>query len=185
MRTTCFLLATLALTVQSAVASDAYADVNAMRAAFSHIRSVTAVERFSTGDIATVEYRAPDRFHVTMAKSQILLAGNVEYDKRTGGAWKRSSLGAEHQALVEAAWQLAGPPDIDLHKLFTITMLISKTIDGLPVRGYLMHDAAGAYDETVWIGPNHLPVAARIQTPDETLEIHYIGYNGSVLIAMP
>ena len=186
MRTISFLIIALALTAQNtAAAGDVYADVSSMRVAFAHVRSVTAVERFSSGDVATVEYLSPNRYHITMPSSQIVLAGNVEYSKQTGGVWKQSTNGAEHQALLTAAWELAGPPSIDIRKLFTITALRTKTIDGAPVRGYLLHDTTGAYDEIVWIGPNDLPVAARFEMPDQTVDVHYINYNASVLIATP
>ena len=186
MRTISFLLLALALSVQrTAAAGDPYADVNGMRFAFEHVRSVVAIERFQTGELATVEYASPDRYHITMPTSQIILAGNVEYSKRIGGAWKRSPNGPEHQALLAAAWQLAGPPDIDIRKLFRITALGTKTIDREPVRGYQVHDIAGAYDEILWINTNDLPVVATIEMPEQTVKIHYVDYNASVLIAMP
>ena len=49
----------------------------------------------------------------------------------------------------------------------------------------MLHDAAGAYDATIWIGPTYLPVFASIQMPDQTIKIHYINYNASVDVAMP
>lgn len=186
MRSITLLLIAFALTAPRALAaSDPYADISRMRLALTHLRSVVAVERFSSGELATVEYVSPNRYHITMPGSQIVLAGNVEYDKRAGGHWKRSPNGAEHQALLGAAWNLAGSTDIDVHKLFTITPLGAKTVDRTPVRGYMLHDANGAYDEVVWIGPTYLPVAASIQMPDQTLNIHYIAYNTSIMIAMP
>ncbi len=166
-------------------AHDPYADLNVMRLAFAHVRSVVAVERFGTGETATVEYAKPNRFHITMRRSQIVLAGNVEYDKKIGGVWKRSPNGAEHQAMLSAAWNLAGPTDIDIHKLFTITSLGTRKMERATVRGYLLHDTAGAYDEIVWVGPNYLPVMASIQMPDQTLWLHFIAYNTSVIIATP
>jgi hypothetical protein len=186
MRTISFLLLAVALGAPiSAAASDPYADVSAMRLAFVHVRSVVAIERFQTGDVATIEYASPNRYHITMPSSQMILTGNVEYSKRVGGVWKRSPNGAEHQALLSEVWELAGPPSIDIHKLFTITSLGAKTIDREPVRGYQLHDIAGAYDEILWINPNDLPVVAIIEMPEQTVKIHYVDYNASVLIAMP
>jgi hypothetical protein len=186
MRTIVLLLVVLAANAPKVLAaSDPYADISRMRIAFMHVRSVVAVERLGSGSLATVEYASPNRYHITMRASQIVLAGNAEYTKRTGSAWSRSPDGAEHQALMQAAWNLAGPPGVDIHKLFTITSLGSKKMDRESVRGYLLHDAAGAYDAIVWIGPNYLPVAASIEMPDQTLRIHYIAYNTSVLIATP
>jgi hypothetical protein len=104
MQTYAVLLTALALTGQNAgAAPDPYADVNAMRVAFTHVRSVVAVERFNTGATATVRYAAPNRFHITMPRSEIVLAGDVEYSRRAGAPWQRSSEGAEHQALLMAA----------------------------------------------------------------------------------
>jgi hypothetical protein len=186
MQTIPALLAVLALSGQNAVAGpDSYADVNAMRAAFTHVRSVVAVERFNTGETVVVKYAAPNRFHITMPRSEIMLAGNVEYAKQPGRPWKRSPHGAEHQVLLMAAWQLAGPPDLDIHKLFMITSLGTKNIAGNPVRGYQLLDTAGAYDETVWINADDLPVAARITSSEQTISIHYTNYNASAMIAMP
>ncbi len=186
MRTLTLLLFGLALTAQpAAAATDPYADVSTMRSAFTHVRSVVAVERFSTGQTATVEFASPNRYHIVMPRSQIILAGNVEYARANGGSWRRAPHGAEHQALLQASWQLAGPPNIDIHRLFTITALGTRTIDNAPVRGYLLHDANGAYTETIWINANNLPAAARIEMPTETVDIHYINYNASVLIAKP
>jgi hypothetical protein len=186
MRSISLILLALALTAPRAIAaSDPYADISTMRVAFSHIRSVIAVERYSSGEFATVEYASPNRFHVTMRASQIALAGNVEYDRQIGGVWKRSPNGAQHQALLSAAWNIAGTPSVDVHKLFTITSLGSKRIDRTTLRGYLLHDAAGAYDATIWMGPTYLPVFASIQMPDQTIKIHYINYNASVDVAMP
>ncbi|HEX4014003.1 MAG TPA: hypothetical protein VHX17_08965 [Candidatus Cybelea sp.] len=186
MRSIILVLTALALTAPKALAAgDPYADISTMRVAFSHVRSVVAVQRYSSGELATVEYASPNRYHVTMHASQIVLAGNVEYDRKAGSAWKRSSNGAQHQALLSAAWNIAGPTNIDVHKLFTITSLGSKKIEGTTLRGYLLHDAAGAYDATVWIGPTYLPIYASIQMPDQTIKVHYIAYNTSVDVAMP
>lgn len=186
MRTVTLLVVALALTAASAAAArDPYADVSTMRLAFSHVRSVVAVERFSSGEVATVEFASPNRFHITMPQSQIMLAGNVEYTKSVNGGWKRSAHGAQHQALLNASWYLAGPTDIDIHKLFTITSLGTKRTDHASVRGYMLHDTAGAYNEIVWIGPNYLPVAASIEMPDQTIKIHYVAYNSPTMLAMP
>lgn len=186
MRSIILILVALALTAPRAfAASDPYADISTMRVAFSHIRSVVAVQRYSSGEFATVEYASPNRYHVTMRRSQIALAGNVEYDRQIGGVWKRSPNGAEHQALLSAAWNIAGTPNVDVHKLFTITSLGSKRIDRTTLRGYLLHDSAGAYDATIWIGPTYLPVFASIQMPDQTIKVHYINYNASLDVAMP
>jgi len=186
MQTFSVLLAALALTGQSApAAADPYADVNAMRVAFTHVRSVVAVERFDTGETATVKYAAPNRFHITMPRSEIVLAGDVEYSRRAGAIWQRSFEGAEHQVLLVAAWQLAGPPELDIHKIFTITSLGTKSVAGAPLRGYRLHDTSGAYDETLWINADNLPVVARIASSEQTISIHYTNYNAQVLIAMP
>ncbi len=186
MQTFSVLLAALALTGQSApAAADPYADVNAMRVAFTHVRSVVAVERFDTGETATVKYAAPNRFHITMPRSEIVLAGDVEYSRRAGAIWQRSFEGAEHQVLLVAAWQLAGPPELDIHKLFTITSLGTKSVAGAPLRGYRLRDTSGAYDETLWINADNLPVVARIASSEQTISIHYTNYNAQVLIAMP
>jgi len=186
MQTIPALLAALALNGQNAVAGpDSYADVNAMRIAFTHVRSVVAVERFNTGETVVVKYAAPNRFHITMPRSEIMLAGDVEYAKQPGRPWKRSPNGAEHQVLLMAAWQLAGPPDLDIHKLFMITSLGTKSVGGNPVRGYQLLDTAGAYSETVWIDADDLPVAARITSSEQTISIDYTNYNASAMIAMP
>jgi len=186
MRSISLILVALALTAPRAIAAgDPYADISTMRVAFSHVRSVVAVQRYSSGEFATVEYASPNRYHVTMRTSQILLAGNVEYDRQIGGVWKRSPNGAQHQTLLSAAWNIAGTPNVDVHKLFTITSLGSKRIDRTTLRGYLLHDAAGAYDATIWIDRTYLPVFASIQMPDQTIKIHYINYNASVDVAMP
>jgi hypothetical protein len=186
MQTIPVLLAALALTGPiAAAADDPYGDVNAMRVAFTHVRSVVAIERFNTGESVVVKYASPNRFHIAMPRSEIVLAGNVEYAKQPGRPWKRSPDGAEHQVLLMAAWQLAGPPELDIHKLFTITSLGTKTVAGSPVRGYRLHDTAGAYDETVWINADNLPVAARIASSEQTISIRYTNYNAPAMIAMP
>lgn len=186
MQTIPVLLAALALNGQNAVVGpDAYADVSAMRIAFTHVRSVEAVERFNTGETVVVKYAAPNRFHITLPRSEIDLAGNVEYAKQTGRPWKRSPNGAEHQVLLMAAWQLAGPPELNIHQLFIITSLGTKSVAGVPVRGYRLYDTAGAYGETIWINADDLPVAARIESPEQTISIHYTSYNGSTVIARP
>lgn len=84
-----------------------------------------------------------------------------------------------------AAWQLAGPPELDIHKLFTITSLGTKSVAGGPLRGYRLHDSSGAYDETLWINADNLPVVARIESSEQTISIHYTNYNAQALIAMP
>jgi len=188
MRTTlvfCLAFTQMALATAHAATQDPYTAVNAMRVAFSQIRSVTATERFSNGDVATVQYNLPDRFHITTAASQIILTGETEYDKRAAGRWTSSSHGAEHQALLAAAWQLGGPPSIDLHDLYTVEAQGTKTIGSTLVRGYLLHDTSGGNDETVWIGPDNLPVAARIVMSGQTIEIHYTNYNTSERVATP
>ena len=181
----CLALAQAAMAQTSARAQDAYDAVNAMRLAFSQVHSVIATEHFSNGDVATVEYNSPDRFHITTARSQIILSGDTEYVKPGSGRWIPSRNGAEHQAMLAAAWQLGGPPNIDLRNLYTIVPLGTKTIGSTLVRGFRLHDASGGNDETVWIGPDNLPVAARIEMSSETIEIHYTGYNTSVRVATP
>ena len=187
MQTIPVLLAAVALSGQYAVAGpDPYADVNAMRLAFTHVRSVVATERFNSGETVVVKYAAPNRrFHITMLALEIVLTGDVEYSKQSGRPWKRSPNGAEHQVLLMAAWQLAGPPDLDIHKLFMITSLGTKTVAGGVVRGYQLYDTAGAYGETIWINADNLPVAARIESSEQTISIHYANYNTSAMVAMP
>jgi hypothetical protein len=186
MRTIILLLVTVGLTAAKAAAiSDPYAEMSTLRLAFAHLRSVVAVEHFSSGQTATVEFASPNRFHITMTRSEILLTGNIEYAKRAGGVWKRSGSGAQHQALLSAARYPAGPTGIDIHKLFTITPLGMKKLDRELVRRCLLHDTSGAYDEIVWIGRNYLPIAVAIEMPDQTLKIHYVAYNTSIVIAMP
>ena len=166
-------------------AEDPYAAVNAMRVAFSQVHSVTATERFGNGEIATVAYNLPNRYHITTARSEIVLTGDSEYVKSTYGRWTTSSRGAEHQSLLTAAWQLGGPLNIDVRDLYTIVPQGTKTIGSTLVRGFRLHDASGGNDETVWIGPNNLPVAARIEMSGETIDIHYTNYNTSALVATP
>jgi hypothetical protein len=181
----CLALAQAAMAQTFARAEDSYTAVNAMRLAFSQVHSVTATERFSNGDVATVEYNSPNRFHITTARSQIILSGDMEYVKPASGRWTPSRNGAEHQALLAAAWQLGGPPNIDLRDLYTVSALGTKTIGTTLVRGFRLHDASGGNDETVWIGPDNLPVAARIEMSSQTIEIHYIDYNTSLRVATP
>jgi hypothetical protein len=186
MQTIPVVLAALALTGPNLVAApDPYADVNAMRIAFTHVRSVVAIERFNTGETVVIKYAAPNRFHIALPRSEIVLAGNVEYAKQPGRPWKRSPDGAEHQVLLMAAWQLAGPPDLDIHQLFAITPLGTKSVAGAPAQGYLLRDTAGAYDETLWINADNLPVAARIVSSEQTILIRYTNYNASTMIAKP
>ncbi len=186
MQTIPALLAVLALSGQNTVAGpDPYTDVNAMRQAFTHVRSVVATERFNTGETVVVKYAAPNRFHIAMRHSEIMLTGNVEYSKQSGRPWKRSSDGAAHQVLLMATWQLAGPPELDIHQLFMITSLGTKTVAGGMIRGYRLYDTAGAYGETIWINADDLPVAARIESPEQTISIRYANYNESTMVAMP
>ena len=181
----CLALTQMAFATANAATQDPYTAVNAMRVAFSQVRSVTATERFSNGDVATVQYNLPDRFHITTGRSQIILTGDTEYAKRTGGRWSSSHDGAEHQSLLTAAWQLGGPPSIDVRDLYTVVPQGAKTIGTTLVQGYLLHDPSGGNDETVWIGSDNLPVAARIQMSGQTIEIHYTNYNTSERVATP
>jgi hypothetical protein len=88
-----------------------------MRIAFSQLHAATAIERSGNGNVATVTFTSPNTYHITMARSEIVLSGDVGYSKSTGGSWKSSSNGPEHQVMVESVWQLAGPAEIDVHKL--------------------------------------------------------------------
>jgi hypothetical protein len=187
MQTIPVLLAALALSGQNAVVAgpDSYADVSAMRTAFTHVRSVVATERFNTGQTVVIKYAAPNRFHIMLRRSEILLAGDVEYSKQSGTLWKRARDGAEHQMLLMAAWQLAGPPELDIHQLFLISSLGTKNVAGALVRGYWLLDTAGAYEETLWINGDNLPVAVRISSSEQTISIHYTNYNASAMIARP
>jgi hypothetical protein len=188
MRTTSILALAFvqALSAQTAArAQDPYAAVNAMRVAFSQVRSVTAVERSSNGDVATIRYNFPNRFRITTAHSQIVLSGSVEYAKRAHGQWAPSPNGPEHQALLAAVWQLAGPPNIDLRKLYSVVADSVRTVGATSVRGFHLHDAMGGNDETIWIGSDNLPVAARIAMPGQIIDIHYTDYNTSTLVATP
>lgn len=182
----CLAMAQTAIVQSPARAQDdPYSAVNAMRQAFSQVHSVTATERFSNGDGATVEYNFPNRFHITTAHSQIILTGDSEYVKPGSGRWATAPNGAEHQALLTAAWQLGGPPNVDLRDLYTIVPIGAKTIDGTLARGFRLHDASGGNDETVWIGPDNLPIAARITMSSQTIDIHYTSYNSSLRVATP
>lgn len=185
MRAILTLAVALALTSQVASADDPYSDVNAMRNAFAQVHTATATERFADGSVATVEFNAPDRYKITTPVSQIVLSGDTEYAKTNGGQWAISDKGAEHQALLQEVWQLAGPTSIDLHKLYAIRSLGSKTVGGIALRGYSLKDVDGAYTESIWIDRNNLPVAASIQLDGQTIDIHYSNYNASTLIATP
>jgi outer membrane lipoprotein-sorting protein len=186
MRTVLVLGLALALSAQGrAYAQDPYSAISSMRTAFSQVHAATAIERSSNGSVATVEFTSPNKYHITTSRSEIVLSGDVEYSKDSGGSWKSDRNGAEHQAMVESVWQLAGPTEIDVHKLYTITALGSKTIGGQSVRGYRLHDKAIGYDETIWVGSDNLPVVARIALPTETLDIRYMDYNNSSLVATP
>jgi outer membrane lipoprotein-sorting protein len=166
-------------------ADDPYSSVDAMRVAFSQVQSATAIERFGSGEKVTVDYNSPNRYRITMPKSQIVLTGTTEYARRNGGQWLSSNRGAVHQQMLQATWQLAGMPGTDLHKLYTISSLGSREINGGPVRGYLLKDKGGAYTERVWIGSDNLPVLATIDMPDQTIRIRYSHYNASELVATP
>jgi hypothetical protein len=187
MRTISVLGLALALCAQGTAYAqqDPYAAITSMRVAFSQVHAATAIERSSNGNVATVTFRSPDKYHITTARSEIVLSGDVEYSKSAGGSWKSNRNGPEHQALVESVWQLAGPTEIDVHKLYTITALGSKTVGGQSLRGYRLHDNAIGYDETIWIGSDNLPVVARIALPNDTLDIRYVDYNDSTLVATP
>lgn len=173
------------LTAAAARAADPYAAVDAMRTAFAQVRSATAVEHFSSGDVATVNYNAPNRYRITTEKSEIVVTGDTEYAKRKGGQWVLSPHGAMHQEILKSVWQLAGRPGTDLHKLYKIVPLGSKVVDGTAVRGYHLADTTGGYDETLWIGANDLPLEAQISMTGQTIDIHYADYNRSMLVATP
>ena len=164
---------------------DPYASVNAMRQAFARVQSATATERFGTGEKATVLYNAPNRYRITTSRAQIVLAGQIEYSRYRGGSWMPSPHGAMHQQILQAVWQLAGPPGTDLHKLYTIASLGTRSIDGSVTHGYRLDDKAGGYTERIWVGSNELPVEAVLQMPGESIDIHYSAYNSSTLVATP
>jgi hypothetical protein len=186
MRTVLVLGLALALSAQGrAYAQDPYAAITNMRIAFSQVHAATAIERSSNGNVATVTFTSPNKYHITTARSEIVLSGDVEYSKTAGSLWKSDGSGPEHQAMVESVWQLAGPTAIDVHKMFTITALGSKLVGGQTLRGYRLHENAIGYDETIWIGSDNLPVVARIALPNDTLDIRYINYNDSTLVATP
>lgn len=166
-------------------ADDPYSSIDAMRVAFSQVQSATAIERFGTGEKVRVDYNAPNRYRITMPQSQIVLTGTTEYSRRNGGQWLPSSRGAIHQQMLQATWLLAGTPGTDLRKLYTISSLGSREINGVPARGYLLKDKGGAYTERVWVGTDNLPVLATIDMPDQTIRIHYSQYNASRLVATP
>lgn len=188
MRTIVFSTGILALALSAtgtAAAHNPYADIDRMRVAFAHVQSVTAYEQFSKGGHATIVYTAPDRYRITTPDQQIILTSDAEYLQKQGGTWSRAVNGAEDRAMMVATWQLAGPPGSDLHKLYRITPYEPRTYDGVFARGYHLVDLDGAHDEYVWIGPNDLPMAARIGSADRAVEIRYGNYNGSALIATP
>jgi len=188
MRTTlviCLALIGAVMVQTPARSQDPYAAVNAMRVAFSQVRSVTATESFSTGGSATVEYNFPDRFQITTGRSRIILIGATEYVKPNAGRWATSPNGAEHQTLLAAAWQLGGPPNIDLRDLYTVDEQGTKTIGTTLARGFRLHDASGGNDEIVWIGPDNLPLTARIEMSGQTITINYSNYNHAVQVATP
>lgn len=169
----------------AAPGADPYAAVNAMRVAFAGVQSATATEHFTNGQTVTVLYNAPNRYRITTPHAQIVLAGQTEYARYRGGTWAASSQGAMHQQILHAVWQIAGPPGTDLRKLFAITSLGSRSVDGTVARGYALADKAGGYTERVWIGTNDLPVEAVVKMPGESIDIRYSAYNASTLVATP
>lgn len=187
MRTLVVTLAIAALLASPLIArgEDAYASVNAMRAAFARVQSATAVERFDTGEKVTVEYNAPDRYRITTPRSQIVLTGKTEYARYRGGSWAPSTHGAVHQQILQSVWQLAGQPGTDLRKLYEVSPLGTRSIDGTLARGYLLKDTGGGYTERIWVGSDNLPVEAMVQMPGETIDIRYSAYNRSMLVATP
>src|SRR6185437_3095979 len=148
-------------------------------------QSATATERFATGEKVTVEYNAPDRYRITTPRSQIVLTGQTEYARYRGGSWVPSPHGAVHQEIQTAVWQLAGAPGTDLHKLYDVSTLGTRTIDGTLARGFLLKDKAGGYSERVWVGSDNLPIEAVVQMPGQSIAIHYSAYNASTLVATP
>ena len=178
----CLALAQAAMAQTSARADNSYSAVNAMRLAFSQVHSVLATERFSNGDVATVKYNSriasTSRRRARKSSSAVIWStSNLPL-----AAGYRLETGRNTRLCSQPPGNSAARPNIDLRNLYTIVPLGTKTIGTALVRGFRLHDASGGNDETVWIGPDNLPVAARIEMPSETIEIHYTGYNTSVRV---
>jgi hypothetical protein len=74
---------------------------------------------------------------------------------------------------------------MDLRRVYSVVADTVRTIGATSVRGFHLHDAMGGNDETIWIGSDNLPVAARIAMPGRMIDIHYTDYNTSTLVATP
>ncbi len=187
MRIVFIALLLLAATAASLAARDPYADVDAMRQAFSHIRTAKAVENFSKGPHqVTVYYVAPDRYRIVLPDSEIIFIGQTEYGKKTGGPWGVMPGAASSSVVVHHLWEIAGDPTIDLHKLFVVSAAGTKRIDGVATREYRLRSIPGGSQETIWIGTGNLPVAAELNTGTESkVNVRYQNYNAPIAVVAP
>lgn len=153
------------------VAADPYGDLSQAFAAFNAAHSWHATEQFP-GNTITVDHVAPDRWRIAPTSNTTeVLIGNTAYmnghEVPMIGGMIRSRLNN---------FQMPSPSDFRS----SLKDLGWQTVDGMRVHGYSY--TINGVAETMYIGTNHLPAQAIVQTSRGPMTITYSQYNAPITI---
>jgi hypothetical protein len=163
-----------AILVPLTAAADAASDVDQVAAAFKAVHSFHAVEQLSSGHTILVDHVAPDRWRVQpSANVNEVVIGDSVY---MNGKLLPASVGQLVQSNLKSMAVMA----TDEVKR-SVRDLGWQSVGGVRVHVYSF--TANNVPETLYVGPNHLPVRAVVQIPNGTVTITYSRYNAPIVIS--
>ena len=153
----------------------------------ARMESVTEGNNFTT----TVEYVAPDRFHMTAPMNETIIVGADTYVKAPTGQWQKIPINANQMISSFRDPKLVE----ELRNNTSVKFLGTDSLDGMPVKiyEYTVKNAYGTNMTSIskaWISANdNLPRKMEVQAdvngkPSKTL-ITYYDYNADIKIAPP
>jgi hypothetical protein len=169
----------LSLLLSSLAFADAYGDLMKAQAAFHSAKSWHAEEHFSNGRTVVVDFSAPDRWRLQPEPNLTeLVIGSDVYMVRNGHPMKLPFGGMMISRMIKH-FQFSA--DADMKK--TAQDLGMKTVNGRSLHAYSC--TVHGVPETLYLGPDSLPVEAVVKNRGMRTIIDYSKYNEPVAIEVP
>lgn len=153
----------------------------------ARMESLTEGNNFTT----TVEYVAPDRFHMTAPMNETIIVGSDTYIKPPNSKWQKIPINANQMIASFRDPKLVE----ELRNNTTVKFLGTDSLDGLPVKiyEYTVKNAFGTNMESTskaWIAasdnlPRKMEVEANVNGKPSKMRITYYDYNTDIKILPP
>jgi outer membrane lipoprotein-sorting protein len=178
----------------TAPGADPLEDITRSMRAQMEVRSFRVRMEFSysgSGNTRTVEFVAPDRFHMTSDKNEVIIVGPATYMKTPKGTWQKIPM--DVNAMIQS---FRDPQIIDeVRKSTNATFVGPDTLDGSPmlVYQYTMSNAFGTNSTSTtksWISasdglPRRLEIDGEINAIKARAVNTYYDYNAEIKIEPP